>query len=116
MEGLNKFSHAILIYHFHKAEFKNLISKPYLENCEHGVFAIRTPHRPNQIGFSIIKIKKIIANKIYFTEVDMLDDTPLLDIKPYIKFFDHRKETKSGWVQKHFDGEVIPKQTILNRK
>ncbi len=116
LKGLDEFSHAILIYYFHKADFKQLITKPYLENEKHGVFAIRTPHRPNKIGLSIVKIKKIVANKIYFTEVDMLDNTPLLDIKPYVKHFDQREHSRSGWVEKHFSDGNIPEQTILNKK
>jgi len=64
-------------------------------------------------GFSIVKIERIKENKIYFTEVDMLDGTPLLDIKPYSKYFDCRKNVVSGWMEKHFKHGVIPERTIL---
>jgi tRNA-Thr(GGU) m(6)t(6)A37 methyltransferase TsaA len=113
LRDLNKFSHAILIYSFHKAEKTELISRPFLENEEHGIFAIRSPFRPNKIGFSIVKIKSIIDNQLFFTEVDMLDGTPLIDIKPFVKQFDNRENVKSGWVDKHFKDGSIPEQTIL---
>ncbi len=116
LKDLEGFSHAILIYYFHKCKQEKLIAKPYLEDEEHGIFAIRSPYRPNKIGFSIVKIKSIIGDTLRFTEVDMLDGTPLLDIKPYVAHFDSRKNTKSGWIDKHFiDGE-IPQQIILNKK
>jgi tRNA-Thr(GGU) m(6)t(6)A37 methyltransferase TsaA len=110
---LDKFSHAILIYYFHKADKTELISKPFLENKQHGVFAIRSPFRPNKIGFSVVKIKQIINNQLFFTEVDILDGTPLIDIKPFVKQFDNRENVKSGWIDKHFKNGTIPKQTIL---
>ena len=116
LKDLDGFSHAILIYYFHKCKEEETTAKPYLENEEHGIFAIRGPYRPNKIGFSIVKIKSIIGNTIHFTEVDMLDGTPLLDIKPYVAHFDSRKNTKAGWIDKHFiDGE-IPQQVILKEK
>ena len=111
---LKDFSHAILIYHFHKIKEEKIIAKPYLESVEHGVFAIRSPYRPNKIGFSIVKINKIIDNKLFFSEVDMLDGTPLLDIKPFVKHFDNRENVKCGWIDKHFENGNIPKQTILH--
>ncbi|GAI30704.1 unnamed protein product, partial [marine sediment metagenome] len=65
------------------------------------------------IGFSVIKIKNIKANKVYFTEVDVLDRTPLLDIKPYVKYFDSRANVISGWLDKHFRNGNIPDKTII---
>ena len=113
LKDLDGFSHAILIYHFHNQKKEKLSAQPYLEKQEHGIFAIRSPYRPNRIGFSIVKIKKIIDNKLYFTEVDVFDGTPLIDIKPYVEYFDKRENVKSGWVDKHFTKDVVPKQTIL---
>lgn len=113
LKDLDGFSHAILIYYFHKSVRESLEGKPYLEDETHGIFAIRSPHRPNFLGLSIVKIKEIKGNKLYFTEVDMLDGTPVLDIKPYIKYFDCRENVVSGWLDKHFvDGE-IPEKTII---
>ena len=113
LKDLDEFSHAILIYYFHLSKKEHLEGKPYLENEKHGIFAIRSPNRPNHLGLSVVKIKKINGNKLYFTEVDMLDGTPLLDIKPYTKYFDCRDNVVSGWLDKHFaDGET-PEKTIL---
>lgn len=100
---LDKFSHAILIYYFHRSSRVDITGRPFLENINHGIFAIRSPHRPNHLGISIVKIKEIKANKLYFTDVDMLDGTPLIDIKPYIKYFDQPKNVVSGWLENHFD-------------
>ncbi|MEN8250090.1 MAG: tRNA (N6-threonylcarbamoyladenosine(37)-N6)-methyltransferase TrmO [Bacteroidota bacterium] len=113
---LDEFSHAILIYHFDQCIRETIKGKPYLEEKEHGVFAIRSPYRPNHVGFSIVKIKKIEKNRLYFTEVDMFDNTPIIDIKPYVKHFDSRDNVKSGWVDKHFENNTIPKQTILKEE
>lgn len=87
--------------------------KPFLEHTTHGIFAIRSSHRPNHIGFSIVKIKKIVDNKLYFTDVDMLNNTPVLDIKPFIKYFDTREDIISGWLEKHFKNGNVPEDTIL---
>ena len=71
---------------------------------------MRSPHRPNHIGLSIVKIKKIEGNRLYFTEVDVLDGTPVLDIKPYVKQFDGRPDATSGWIEKHFMNGTMPEQ------
>ena len=113
LKDLDGFSHAIIIYYFHKSHLEEIEGRPCLEQNKHGIFAIRSPHRPNHIGFSIIKIKNIKANKVYFTEVDVLDGTPLLDIKPYVKYFDSRDNVISGWLDKHFKNGNIPDKTII---
>jgi tRNA-Thr(GGU) m(6)t(6)A37 methyltransferase TsaA len=113
LKDLDKFSHAILIYCFHRSNREEIKGKPFLENDSHGIFAIRSPHRPNHIGFSIVKIKSIKGNKMYFTEVDILDGAPLLDIKPYVKHFDSRNNVVSGWLDKHFGNGKIPDKTII---
>ena len=115
LKDLNGFSHAILLYYFHKSDEEIIEAKPYLEQNKHGIFAIRSPHRPNHIGLSVVKIKKIQENKLYFTEVDMFDGTPLLDIKPYVKYFDCRENVVSGWLDKHFKDGNIPDRTIIKR-
>ena len=102
LKDLDGFSHAIIIYCFHKSDREEVVGKPFLENVEHGIFAIRSPHRPNHIGLSVVKIEKIEDNKLHFSEVDVLDDTPVLDIKPYVKHFDSRDNVISGWLDKHF--------------
>ncbi|MHC4395289.1 MAG: tRNA (N6-threonylcarbamoyladenosine(37)-N6)-methyltransferase TrmO [Planctomycetota bacterium] len=102
LKDLDGFSHAIIIYYFHKSQKEEVVGKPFLEDKEHGIFAIRSPHRPNHIGVSVVKIESIEENKLHFSEVDILDQTPVLDVKPYIKYFDTRKNIISGWIDKHF--------------
>lgn len=102
LKDVEGFSHLILIYYFNRSKEERLVGKPFLEDKEHGIFAIRSPHRPNHIGFSIVRLEKVKGNIITFSEVDMLDGTPLLDIKPYITHFDSRKRVKNGWIDRHF--------------
>jgi tRNA-Thr(GGU) m(6)t(6)A37 methyltransferase TsaA len=113
LKDLDMFSHAILLFYLHKSDKENIEGKPFLEDNVHGIFAIRSPHRPNHIGFSVVKIKAIHNNKLFFTEVDILDGTPLLDIKPYVKYFDSRENVVSGWIDKHFKNGKIPDKTII---
>ena len=113
LKDIEGFSHLILIYYFHKAKEEKITGKPFLEDEEHGIFAIRSPMRPNRIGFSIVKLENVKDNVIMFSEVDILDGTPLLDIKPYVKHFDSRNNVKNGWIEKHFKNNLIPKRTKL---
>lgn len=115
LKDLDGFSHAILIYFFHKTEKTELLSSPFLEDEEHGIFSIRSPQRPNKIGLSVVKINEIENNKLFFTEVDMITNTPLLDIKPFVKYFDNRENTKQGWIDKHFENGIIPGRTIIKK-
>lgn len=110
MKDLDGFSHAILLYHFHLSNKEEIVGKPYLEQEEHGIFAMRSPHRPNHIGLSVVKIKRIEGNRLYFAEVDILDGTPILDIKPYVKQFDCRDDAVSGWIENHFKDGKTPQQ------
>lgn len=110
LKDIEGFSHLILIYHFNRSKEEKLVGKPFLEDHDHGIFAIRSPHRPNHIGFSIVKLEKVKDNTVIFSEVDMLDKTPLLDIKPYVSHFDSRKNVKNGWIKKHFKNCKIPKR------
>ncbi len=113
LRDLDGFSHLIIIYHFHRSDREEMQGQPYLEDESHGIFAIRSPHRPNHLGLSIVRLQRIDGNRIYFTEVDMLDGTPLLDIKPYVEHFDRREGVKSGWVDKHFEDGTAPEETII---
>jgi len=110
LKDLDGFSHATLIYYFHRSRREEIEGRPFLERETHGIFAIRSPHRPNHIGLSVVKIKSIQDNLMHFTEVDVLDGTPLLDIKPYVKYFDSRDNVISGWLDKHFADGKIPDQ------
>jgi len=113
LKDLDKFSHCILVYYFHKSNKVAIEGEPFLEDEKHGIFAIRSPHRPNHIGFSVVKINRINEDKLYFNEVDVIDGTPLLDIKPYIHYFDNRKNVISGWLEKHFKNGKIPDRTFI---
>jgi tRNA-Thr(GGU) m(6)t(6)A37 methyltransferase TsaA len=114
LKDLDGFSHLILIYYFHRSDREELTGRPYLEDQTHGIFAIRSPHRPNHLGLSIVRLQRIEANRVYFTEVDMLDGTPLLDIKPYVEHFDRREGVRSGWLDGHFAEGGIPGRAILH--
>lgn len=111
LKDIEGFSHLILIYCFHRSKEERLTGKPFLEDIEHGIFAIRSPHRPNHIGFSIVKLEKVKGGTVTFSEVDILDGTPLLDIKPYVRHFDSRNKVKNGWIEKHFKSGKIPIRT-----
>ena len=116
LKDLDGFSHAYLLYYLHKSNITTIEGKPFLENVSHGIFPIRSPHRPNHIGLSIVKIKKIEGNKLHFYNVDMLDGTPLLDIKPYVGFFDRIKNVKSGWLEKHFKNGKMPGKLTVDKE
>lgn len=103
LQDLDGFSHAWVITYFHRSGREELVGRPYLEREKHGIFAIRSPHRPNHLGLSIIRITRIKDNRIYFREVDMLDGTPILDVKPYVPGFDRRDDVAIGWLQPHLD-------------
>ncbi|MBN1621811.1 MAG: tRNA (N6-threonylcarbamoyladenosine(37)-N6)-methyltransferase TrmO [Endomicrobiales bacterium] len=113
IKDIKGFSHLILVYYFDRSNKEKLTGKPFIEDKEHGIFAIRSPHRPNHIGISVVRIKKVKGSTITFSEVDMLDGTPLLDIKPYVKYFDSRSKAKSGWIDKHFKKGKVPAKTRL---
>jgi tRNA-Thr(GGU) m(6)t(6)A37 methyltransferase TsaA len=105
LRDLEGFSHIFLIYWFHKALSTQLIVKPFLEDATHGVFATRAPCRPNPIGLSIVRLVGRDGNVLHLADVDVLDETPLLDIKPYIARFDRHDSTRSGW-QEDIDEET----------
>ena len=98
LKDLDNFSHIILIYYFHESEGFNLTVKPFLDDKPKGVFATRAPKRPNPIGMSIVKLDSIKDNIIHISNVDIIDKTPLLDIKPYVPDFD-KINASSGWVK-----------------
>ena len=101
LKDIEGFSHIILIYHFHLAKDSSLKVKPYMDNKEHGVFAMRGPSRPNPIGISIVHLVRIEENTLHIQDVDMIDGTPLLDIKPYVPEFDIREVERIGWLEEN---------------
>ena len=101
LKDLDGFSHIHLIYLLHKVDGYMLEVKPFMDNTTHGVFATRSPKRPHRIGMSVCKVNKVEDNKIYIENVDILDGTPLLDIKPYVPqlYEDTIDELKIGWFE-----------------
>ena len=97
LRDVEGFSHIYLVYHMHKADVPRLVVKPFLQDVERGIFATRAPCRPNPIGFSIVKLMRCEGNILYLDNVDVLDGTPLLDIKPYTARFDRIEDTRNGW-------------------
>ena len=103
LKDIEGFSHIILLYHCHLAGESSFETKPFMEDKEHGIFAIRAPSRPNSIGLSIVRLEKREGNILNIKDVDIIDGTPLLDIKPYVPQFDSRENVKIGWLEKNID-------------
>jgi len=97
LADLEGFSHLILVYHFHRVGGVRLRVTPFLEDAEHGVFATRAPCRPNPIGVSVVRLVRREGRVLHLADVDILDGTPLLDVKPYVARFDVREGVRSGW-------------------
>jgi tRNA (adenine37-N6)-methyltransferase len=100
LKDLDGFSHIILIYHFHLANGFSPEVIPFMDKAARGLFATRAPKKPNQIGMSVVRLIKIEQNKLFIENADILNGTPLLDIKPYVKEFDHPTKSKSGWLNR----------------
>jgi tRNA-Thr(GGU) m(6)t(6)A37 methyltransferase TsaA len=97
---LDGFSHIILLYHLHKSSGFNLTVIPFLDTEQRGLFATRAPRRPNTIGLSVVRLSHIVHNMIYIRDVDILDGTPLLDIKPFVTDFDQPEKVRMGWYER----------------
>ena len=97
LKDLEGFARIILIYAFHRCNGYSLEVKPFLDPQPHGIFATRAPRRPNAIGLSIVRLVGIQGTTLEIEDVDILDGTPLLDIKPYVPAFDSYCEVKAGW-------------------
>lgn len=97
LADLDGFSHIILLYCFHRSRGCTLTCRPFLDDRERGVFATRAPRRPNPIGMSIVRLLGVDGAVLRIADVDIVDGTPLLDIKPYIPDFDARKDVRTGW-------------------
>jgi tRNA-Thr(GGU) m(6)t(6)A37 methyltransferase TsaA len=101
LRDIGGFSHIILLYHFHLSKGPALIAKPYMADETHGVFAMRGPSRPNPIGISVVRLVRVEGNVLHIRDVDIVDGTPLLDIKPYIPEFDIGEVERIGWLEKN---------------
>jgi len=100
LEDVDGFSHIILIYQFHKTRGYSLKVKPYLDDKLRGLFATRAPRRPNRIGMSVVKLLKRKKNILFIEGIDVLEGTPLLDIKPYVPAFHPKESVNIGWLQR----------------
>jgi tRNA-Thr(GGU) m(6)t(6)A37 methyltransferase TsaA len=98
LKDLEGFSHVILIYHFHRVTTSELTVIPFMDNEPRGVFSTRAPKRPNAIGLSVVKLNNIRGGELEIENVDILDGTPLLDLKPYIPEVDHQPADRIGWL------------------
>jgi tRNA (adenine37-N6)-methyltransferase len=98
LSDLDGFSHIFLIYHFHQVKSYELIVVPFMDDVSRGVFATRAPKRPNPIGISIVRLLSVEGNILTVENVDLLNGTPILDIKPYVPVFDHYEVERVGWL------------------
>ncbi|MGD9302243.1 MAG: tRNA (N6-threonylcarbamoyladenosine(37)-N6)-methyltransferase TrmO [Desulfobacterales bacterium] len=100
LEDLVGFSHIYIIYHFHLSKKFCLKVKPFLDDNQRGLFATRAPSRPNPIGISVVRLVEILGSNLRIQNVDVVDGTPLLDIKPYVPAFDAQQAERIGWLEK----------------
>jgi len=103
IKDLDGFSHITLIYQFHKITGYDLEVVPFMDTERRGIFSCKAPKRPNAIGISTVKLTGIEKNIIHIEQVDMLDGTPLIDIKPFYPMYDNRENVKIGWLEKNRD-------------
>jgi tRNA (adenine37-N6)-methyltransferase len=101
LQDLEGFSHIYVLYYFHKSTGWKPKVIPFLDKQERGLFSTRAPHRPNPIGLSVLKVEGVAVNRILVSNVDILDGTPLLDIKPYVPQFDGAEDIRIGWVEEN---------------
>jgi tRNA-Thr(GGU) m(6)t(6)A37 methyltransferase TsaA len=110
LKDIEGFSHLIILYEFHKSVKRSvkkeyylnslgLLVKPYLDDTPHGLFATRSPNRPNPIGLTVVELLEHKENILKVRGIDMLDGTPLLDIKPYVPTFDRKNDVRIGWLE-----------------
>jgi tRNA-Thr(GGU) m(6)t(6)A37 methyltransferase TsaA len=100
LADLDGFSHVILLYHFHESGGDApLRVEPFLEDRSHGVFATRAPRRPNPIGLSVVSLERVDGTTLTVSDIDVVDGTPLLDVKPYVPAFDDRDDCTVGWME-----------------
>jgi len=98
LRDLEGFSHVVLLYYMHLSEGYELSVKPYLDDHKRGLFATRAPRRPNPIGISVVRLERIESHVLHVRDIDAVDGSPLLDIKPYVPPFEPSDEIKIGWL------------------
>jgi tRNA-Thr(GGU) m(6)t(6)A37 methyltransferase TsaA len=99
LQDLEGFSHIILLYVFHRSQGYDLQVIPFMDTNPRGLFATRAPRRPNPIGISVVRLEKIEGTVLHVDGIDVLDGTPLLDIKPYVPDLDPRRAVRIGWLE-----------------
>lgn len=99
LKDLDGFSHIYLIYHFHKSADFELSVTPFLDTEQRGLFSTRAPRRPNSLGISVVRVQSVQGNVIQVIDIDVLDGTPLLDIKPFVPQFDGSRDAICGWIE-----------------
>ena len=109
LKDIDGFSHIILLYHFHLSNGLSLHVKPFLDDMSRGIFSTRAPRRPNSIGLSIVRLTGVQNNTLNIQDVDIVDGTPLLDIKPYVPQFDHRHVDNIGWLSENVNNVYTTK-------
>jgi tRNA-Thr(GGU) m(6)t(6)A37 methyltransferase TsaA len=103
LKDLDGFSHITLLYHFHQIQHFELEVVPFMDTEKRGIFACKAPKRPNAIGLSTVKLISIENNILHVEQVDMLNGTPLIDIKPFYPRYDNRENVRIGWLEKNHD-------------
>jgi tRNA (adenine37-N6)-methyltransferase len=101
LQDLDGFSHIILLYEFHRSGGFDLKVVPFMDSTPRGVFATRAPRRPNPLGISVVRLESVEGAVLHVLDIDVLDGTPLLDIKPYVPAFDPQGEVRMGWLEQH---------------
>jgi len=99
LDDLDGFSHIVLVFYFHRAKGYKLKTIPYLDDVLRGIFATRSPHRPNHIGITRVKLLKRRGRELIISGLDIIDKTPLLDIKPYVPDQGERLRARIGWLR-----------------
>jgi tRNA-Thr(GGU) m(6)t(6)A37 methyltransferase TsaA len=97
LRDIGGFSHIMVIYALHRCNGYSLDVTPFLDHRSHGIFATRAPKRPNAIGLSLVRLTGVRDNILEIADVDILEGTPLLDIKPYVPAFDSCCDARAGW-------------------
>jgi len=105
LQDLDGFSHIILLYEFHRSRGFDLHVVPFLDSSPHGVFATRAPRRPNPLGMSVVRLDRVDGSVVHVLDIDVLDGTPLLDIKPHVPAFNSQGEVRIGWLEQN--GETV---------